>query len=107
MSLLRPGRAGLRELLAEVGDVSYVWRHLPLNDVHPSAQQAAEAAEAAAEQGRFWEMHDRAARPPGRPATARPRPSRRELGLDVDRFTDDLRTHAGAARVAEDVDGAT
>ncbi len=35
-----------------------MWRHLPLNDVHPHAQLAAEAAEAAAEQGAFWEMHD-------------------------------------------------
>ena len=48
----------VRELLREHGDVAYVWRHLPLNDVHPSAQQAAEAAEAAASQGAFWEMHD-------------------------------------------------
>src|SRR5205807_8768964 len=48
----------MRELLAERGDVRYVWRHLPLNDVHDSAQQAAEAAEAAAAQGKFWEMHD-------------------------------------------------
>ena len=36
----------------------YVWRHLPLNDVHPDTQLAAEAAEAAADQGAFWEMHD-------------------------------------------------
>ena len=35
-----------------------MWRHLPLNDVHPNAQLAAEAAEAAAAQGKFWEMHD-------------------------------------------------
>jgi protein-disulfide isomerase len=35
-----------------------VWRHLPLNDVHPHAQLAAEAAEAAASQGAFWDMHD-------------------------------------------------
>ena len=48
----------LRELLAGHGDVRYVWRHLPLNDVHPHAQLAAEAAEAAADQGAFWEMHD-------------------------------------------------
>ena len=48
----------MRELLADFGDVRYVWRHLPLNDVHPRAQLAAEAAEAAAEQGAFWEMHD-------------------------------------------------
>ncbi|MCW3026127.1 MAG: nhaA, partial [Solirubrobacterales bacterium] len=49
----------IRELLASFGDeVRYVWRHLPLNDVHPNAQAAAEASEAAAAQGRFWEMHD-------------------------------------------------
>src|SRR5207248_4191761 len=48
----------VRELLADAGDVRYVWRHLPLNDVHPNAQSAAEAAEAAASQDAFWEMHD-------------------------------------------------
>ncbi len=49
----------IRELLAARGEeVRYVWRHLPLNDVHSHAQLAAEAAEAAADQGRFWEMHD-------------------------------------------------
>src|SRR2546425_1023342 len=49
----------IRELLASFGDdVRYVWRDLPLNDVHPRAQIAAEASEAAAAQGKFWEMHD-------------------------------------------------
>src|ERR671931_2521904 len=48
----------VRELLRDFADVRYVWRHLPLNDVHPRAQLAAEASEAAAEQGAFWEMHD-------------------------------------------------
>ena len=48
----------IRELLADFGDVRYVWRHLPLNDVHPNAQLAAEGSEAAAAQGYFWEMHD-------------------------------------------------
>jgi hypothetical protein len=47
-----------RELLAGHPDLRYVWRHLPLHDVHPHAQLAAEAAEAAAAQGRFWPMHD-------------------------------------------------
>src|SRR5262249_2373900 len=47
----------VRELLGS-GELLYVWRHLPLNDVHPRAQVAAEATEAAAVQGRFWEMHD-------------------------------------------------
>ena len=50
----------IRELLDSFGDdLRYVWRHLPLNDVHTYAQMAAEAAEAAAEQGAFWAMHDR------------------------------------------------
>ena len=48
----------IRDLMAGHGDVLYVWRHLPLNDVHPHAQIAAEAAEAAADQGAFWQMHD-------------------------------------------------
>ena len=50
----------IRELLAGSGEVRYVWRHLPLNDVHPRAQLASEAAEAAAAQGEdaFWKYHD-------------------------------------------------
>jgi Na+/H+ antiporter NhaA len=96
----------LRELLHDFGDVRYVWRHLPLNDVHPRAQLAAEAAEAAADQGSFWEMHDLlldhqdALRPDDLVGYAE------QLGLDVERFANDLREHAGAARIAEDVDGA-
>jgi Na+/H+ antiporter NhaA len=96
----------VRELLADFGDVRYVWRHLPLNDVHPNAQRAAEAAEAAAQQDAFWEMHDLllehqdALRPPDLIAYAE------QLGLDRERFSDHLQTHAGAARVAEDVDSA-
>ena len=96
----------VRALLRDFGDVRYVWRHLPLNDVHPRAQVAAEASEAAAEQGAFWEMHDLllahqdALRPNDLAAYAM------QLGLDVDRFTDDLRTHNRAARVAQDVDSA-
>ena len=50
--------AVIRELLADYGDLRYVWRHLPLSDVHPHARMAAEAAEAAARQGKFWPMHD-------------------------------------------------
>ena len=96
----------VRELLREFGDVAYVWRHLPLTDVHPHAQLAAEAAEAAADQGAFWEMHDLlldhqdALRPDDLVGYAE------QLGLDLDRFTTALREHAGAGRVAEDVDGA-
>jgi protein-disulfide isomerase len=96
----------VRELLRDFADVRYVWRHLPLNDVHPAAQLAAEAAEAAADQGAFWEMHDLllanqdALRPDDLVGYAR------QLGLDADQFVNRLRTHGGAARIAEDVDSA-
>jgi Na+/H+ antiporter NhaA len=96
----------VRELLADFGDVRYVWRHLPLTNVHPRAELAAEATEAAAEQGAFWPMHDLlltrqdALRLPDLIRYAG------ELGLDVERFTDDVRHNIGAARVAGDVDSA-
>ena len=48
----------VRGLIREFGELRFVFRHLPLTEVHPHAQLAAEAAEAAAEQGAFWEMHD-------------------------------------------------
>jgi Na+/H+ antiporter NhaA len=102
------GRAesAIRELLSEFGDVAYVWRHLPLTDVHPQAQLAADASEAAADQGAFWEMHDVLL---DRQDALRPQDLIRyaeRLGLDVERFANDLRDHSGAARVAEDVDSA-
>ncbi len=97
----------VRELLATFGDeLRFVFRHLPLADVHEHAQPAAEAAEAAHSQGRFWEMHDllfahQDALDPGdlyRFAA--------ELGLDVERFSEELRTRKHAAGVARDVESA-
>ena len=83
-----------------------MWRHLPLTDVHPNAALSAEAAEAADRQGAFWPMHDlllehqQELRPVDLVRYAA------ELGLDVDRFHEDLRRRAGAAQIAEDVDSA-
>ncbi|HJT02384.1 MAG TPA: Na+/H+ antiporter NhaA [Pseudonocardiaceae bacterium] len=97
----------IRELLADFGEVRYVWRHLPLTDVHPRAQLAAEAAEAAAGQGEFWRMHDllfdhqQDLRPTDLIGYAV------ELGLDVERFRTELRDHTHAARVAEAVESAS
>ncbi len=96
----------LRELLREQGDVAYVWRHLPLNDVHPNAQQAAEAAEAAANQGAFWEMHDLLLDHQDALRFRQLLDYARQLGLDVERFEKDLRIRSGAARIAQDVDSA-
>ena len=97
----------IRDLLESFGDdVRYVWRHLPLNDVHPNAQMAAEAAEAAAAQDVFWGMHDKLLEhqdelsPPDLTRYAE------ELDLDVERFWDDLRERVHAPRIAEDVGSA-
>ena len=100
------GRAEVvvRELLDSFGDdLRYVWRHLPLNDVHPNAQMAAEAAEAAGAQGAFWEMNDRLLQHQDQLTPAGLRRHAEELGLDLDRFWDDLRRREYADRVAEDV----
>jgi Na+/H+ antiporter NhaA len=96
----------VRELLAEFGDVRYVWRHLPLTDVHPSAQAAAEAAEAAAAQGAFWEMHDLLLAHQDALRRSDLVGYAQELGLDVAQFEDDLRRRSGAGRIEEDVDSA-
>ena len=98
--------AAIRELLADRGDVRYVWRHLPLADVHPRAKVAAEAAEAAARQDAFWEMHDVLLEHQGalRPGDLLAYAER--IGLDVDRFTEDIRDRKGASRIARDVDSA-
>jgi Na+/H+ antiporter NhaA len=96
----------VRELLADYGDLRYVWRHLPLTDVHPHAQLAAEAAEAAATQGKFWPMHDQLL---GHQDALTAKDLIRyagEAGLDTERFTRDLRQHTGQAKIAADVDSA-
>jgi Na+/H+ antiporter NhaA len=96
----------VRELLADHGDIRYVWRHLPLRDVHPHAQFAAEASEAAASQGAFWAMHDLLLDHQGALLRADLLDYANRLGLDAERFTADLHRHAGAARVTQDVDSA-
>jgi Na+/H+ antiporter NhaA len=105
----RCGRAApmIRELLErERGRVRFVFRHLPLPEIHPRAPLAAEAAEAAAAQGKFWEMHDKLF---AHQDALLPRDLTNyaeELGLDVGRFEAHLRERAFARRVAEDVDTA-
>jgi len=94
----------IRELLASFGeDLRYAWRHLPLTDVHPDAQMAAEATEAAAGQGAFWELHDMLLEHQGELATPDLARYAAELDLDVERFWEELRRREYAPRVAEDV----
>jgi protein-disulfide isomerase len=96
----------IRELLSDFGDLRYVWRHLPLSDVHPHAQLAAEAAEAAGTQGKFWEMHDLLLEHSDDLRLRALLRYAEDLGLDLDRFREHLRKRKGAGRIAEDVESA-
>ncbi len=97
----------VRELLSEYVDIRYVWRHLPLTDVHPRALVAAEAAEIAGAHGKFWEMHDvllanqDSLRPDDLVRHAQ------SIGLDGDKFLAELKKHGRRRRVDEDLDSAS
>ncbi|OZF50383.1 Na+/H+ antiporter NhaA [Rhodococcus sp. 14-2470-1a] len=93
----------IKEVRAHFGDdVRYIFRHLPLDDYHPHARYAAHASEAASAQGKFWEMADvlfansDALTPDDIDDYAE------DLGLDMDRFSEDLRTGDYVVRVEDD-----
>jgi Na+/H+ antiporter NhaA len=93
----------INELRLELGDeMRYVFRHLPLPDVHPHAELAAEAAEAAGGQGRFWEMHDLLYAHQGALDIEDLIAYAARLDLDVDRFVDDIREGRYSIRIRED-----
>jgi protein-disulfide isomerase len=95
----------VRELLGDA-DLRFVWRHLPLSDVHPQARMAAQAAEAAAAQGKFWEMHDLLLDHQDKLRILDLIRYAGELGLDGERFHNDLMEHLFDDRIAQDLDSA-
>jgi protein-disulfide isomerase len=68
----------------------FVFRNMPLNEIHPNAELAAEAAEAAAAQGRFWEMHDALYEHQDELGPDLVRTLAKRLRLDMSRFEEDL-----------------
>ncbi len=96
----------VRALLADYGDVRYVWRHLPLTDVHPHAMLAAEAAQAAAEQGAFWEMHDKLFQNQNALRVEDLVRYADELGLDTQVFAKALQERTFTERVTADIESA-
>jgi len=95
------------ELRARFGDeLRYVFRHLPLRDVHPHAALAAQAAEAAGAQAAFWPMHDLLFARQDALELDDVESYAAELGLDLPRFRADLENAHGVERVQDDVDGA-
>ena len=90
-----------------LGDrLRYAFRHLPLPEVHPDAQRAAEAAESAAAQGAFWAMHDALYAQRGRLELEDVLQAASEAGVDPERVRTDLEAGVYAPRVARDAESA-
>jgi diadenylate cyclase len=98
----------LKELQERAGEqVRFIFRHFPLDSVHPRARRAAQAAEAAAAQGRFWEMHDLLYEGQSELGEEDLMHYAAELGLDLLRFEEDLANEHHAWRIEEDRLGGT
>jgi len=98
----------VKELLRDLGeDLCYVFRNFPLTAVHPNAQLAAEGAEAADAQGKFWLMHDRLFEHQTELGPPLIRRLAKEISLDIHRFEEDLQSGEPKRRVQEDRAGGT
>jgi protein-disulfide isomerase len=90
---------------ARLGDgVRFAFRHFPLTDIHPHALAASQAAEAAALQGRFWEMHTLLFHGQQALEEADLRAYAAQLGLDVERFDSDRTSDSVLERIQRDVE---
>ena len=99
----RRAAPAVRQVLDELGDrVTFSWRHFPIADKHPRAERAAEAAEAARAQGRFREMHDALFAHQDALEDDDLIRYAQEIGLDAQRFADELRSGRHAEAVAAD-----
>src|SRR6187549_3784237 len=100
-------RAALRQIErveAQLGDgVRFAFRHFPLTEIHPHALAASAAAEAAAVQGRFWELHELLFRRQRALEDGDLRGYAAEVGLDVERFDADRAGASVLARIRRDV----
>jgi len=96
-------RAVQRVLPAAPDTLRFVFRHFPLTGIHPHAEHASEAAEAAAAQGTFWEMHDMLFAHQHALDDADLMRYAGDVGLDTERFGRALDTHAHVHRIQEDV----
>jgi protein-disulfide isomerase len=93
----------IKEVQARMGErLRFVFRNFPITTSHPHAEHAAEAAEAAAAQAGFWEMHDLLYENQRRLRDQDLRGYAEKLGLDVERFEQELAAHVHAERVHED-----
>lgn len=101
------GRGAISELHERLGNrFRYVFRHAPADPTRPHAQLAAEAAEAAGAQGRFWEMHDRMFDTDDELSPSELLSYAEDMGLDMQRFARDLGSGRYSGHVAHDLESA-
>ena len=92
----------VKEIIRQFGDkIYFVFRNFPLNDIHLHAQAAAEAAEAAAAQDKFWEMHDYLFEHQKALDDSHLLEYAQKVGLNIDRFKKDMSGHAYASLIEQ------
>jgi protein-disulfide isomerase len=84
------------------GKMSFAFRNFPLANAHPHAELAAEAAEAAAAQGKFWEMHDALYENQAALEPENLEQYAAAVGLDLRRFTKEMNEHVYTSKVKDD-----
>jgi protein-disulfide isomerase len=93
----------IKNIQKDLGDkLRFVFRNFPITQVHPHAQQAAEGAEAAGAQNKFWEMHDRLYEHQQALSNSDLKQHASALGMDIPRFEGEMSNHIHAGRVRED-----
>jgi len=85
-------------------EIRFVFRNFPIPELHPHAEQAAQAAEAAAAQGSYWEMHDLLLHPYSHLDADSLVTYAEIIGLDIPRFRQDLTDRAYTARITRDIE---
>jgi protein-disulfide isomerase len=99
---------GVKIILRRFGDqLRFVFRHFPLAEVHPHAEMAAEAAEAAAAQGKFWQMHDLLFENQRHLKANSLRSYAQKLELELDRYDREMKEHAYLQRIQEHIASGT
>ncbi len=102
----RQSTSVVRALQQQLGDqLRFVFRNFPLTDLHPHALQAALAAEAAASQGKFWQMHDFIFHHQHTLKDADLARFAREVGLDMEQYARDMMQQRHLPRIEEDAEG--
>ncbi len=95
----------LKKLLAaHPGDVRLIYKDFPLSSIHPDAQAAAEAAQCAFQQGKFWEYHDELFANQSRFAEAFYRATAKKVGLNINTFNECLATAKTKQSISQDVE---